>query len=320
MRNTILFLITLCFCGSLAAKDVGMWDRFERSIQNTNDYHNPYLDVDLKVTYTAPNGEKTAFWGFYDGGQTWKIRFMPDRLGTWKYTATFSDGSAGISGSFECVPSTIPGVIAKDESNPMWFGYAGGRHGLVRSFHVGDRFFAANWADDKRDQFLDWAENQGYNMLSIASHLLNRDSKGRGRGWDTPDLWPLDASEHQRMETILDDLANRHIMVFPFAGFLGKSSDFPGEQVIQEKYLRYTLARLAPYWNILYNIAGPEPLMKKHVFLTVEELTRIGRLLQKLDPFGHLIAVHNRTGHYPFRDAGWSDYVVLQGPKTTNRD
>ena len=101
-------------------------------------------------------------------------------------------------------------MIATDETNPLWFGFRGGKHVLIRSFHVGDRFFAANWPETRRAAFLDWAQQQGYNMLSVASHYLNRNAAGRGAGWKTPDLWPLNASEYGRMEAILDDLRNQN--------------------------------------------------------------------------------------------------------------
>ena len=119
-----------------------------------------------------------------------------------------------------------------DETNPLWFGYKGGNHVLLRSFHVGDRFFAINWDDpanpndgNLRALFLDWAQAQGYNMLSVASHYLNRNDSGRGEGWNTPDLWPLNAAEWRKMEVILDNLSGRRILVYPSAGWFGKSSD-----------------------------------------------------------------------------------------------
>jgi len=324
MKRHLLVLAALCAMhlagvtawGAVAA--VGQWDRFEAALENPKRYDDPYRETMLRATYTRPDGRTVDFRGFYDGGPTWKIRFMPDQIGTWKYEASFSDGSAGTSGTFECVPSELPGMVAKDEANPMWFGFKGGRHTLVRGLHVGDRFFAANWPGAQRTAFLDWAQGQGYNLLSIASHYLNRDAKGRGRGWQTPDLWPLNAAEYQRMERLLDDLAARRILVFPFAGFFGQSSDFPRDPADQERYVRYTLARLGPYWNVLFNVAGPEPNVGKK-WMPDEEVVRLGRMIRDLDVFGHLLSVHNRTGDDPYRDADWTSYGVLQGPKTLDR-
>ena len=162
---------------------------------------------------------------------------MPDQTGTWEYKAGFSDGSPGSSGTFTCVDSDVPGMLFRDEVNPLWFGFKGGSHALIRSFHAGDKFFAANCPDSTRRSFLDWAQDQGYNMLSIASHYLNRNSPGRGQGWDTPALWPLNASEYGKLERILDDLSDRCIMVFPFAGFFGRHASFPTDHNDQERFI-----------------------------------------------------------------------------------
>ncbi len=130
---------------AVAGGSVGQWDRFEALIENTKRYDDPYRDVTLEAVYTRPDGVTVRFPGFHDGENVWRIRFMPDRLGTWKYKASFSDGSPGVRGRFECVSSKISGMISVDDSNPIWFGFKGGDHVLVRSFHVGDRFFASNW-------------------------------------------------------------------------------------------------------------------------------------------------------------------------------
>lgn len=299
---------------------VGRWQRFEIFIENDTPYADPYRDATLDVTYERPDGSTVAFWGFYDGGRTWRARFMPDQLGTWAYSATFSDGAPGTSGTFACVASDVPGMLSVDESNPVWFGFRGGAHLLVRSLHVGDRFFADNYPDAKRKAFLDWAQAQGYNLLSIASHYLNRPEPGRGEGWDTPALWPLDAAAYRRVERILDDLAERHLMVFPFAGFFGRAAHHPTDPLEQERYLRYTLARFGSYWNILLNVAGPEPLLRKRSTMSRPEIVRLGQLVQSLDVYGHPLSVHNRTGDDEFVDEPWTSYGVLQGPKTTDLD
>ena len=319
MTRFPLALALFCSAAAGAAPPAGQWDRFEAVVRNARKYADPYKDVTLNVTYTRPDKTKVAFWGFYDGGGVWRLRFMPDRTGTWSYEAVFSDGAPGAKGSFQCVASKLPGMVSVDERNPMWFGYSGGGHAILRAFHVGDRFFAANWPAEKRKAFLDWAGKQGYNMLSVASHYLNRDAPGRGQGWETPELWPLNAAEYRRMEVTLDDLARRRIIVWPFSGFFGQKSNYPLDPGEQERYIRYTVARLAPYWNLMFNVAGPEPNVGKR-WMSDEDVQRLGRLIRKLDPSGHLLAVHNRTGDDPYRDSEWSNYGVLQGPKTLDRD
>jgi len=323
------------------APRLGLWDVFEKEITFNTSCQNPYADVELRVIYTRPDGQYVSFWGFYDGGSSWKIRFMPDQIGEWRYNAAFSDGSFEVSGAFTCIASDIPGMISADETNPMWFGYKGGRHVLIRSLHIGDRFFADSgnsvsgeaWDACKRKVFLDWAQQQGYNTLSVASHYLNRDVENRGKGWNTPDLWNAESgrpnpAEYHRMETVLKNLSDRKMIVFPFAGFFGKSADWPLEHSLQDVYIRYTLARFGPYWNLLFNVAGPEPLLPKQQeqyrnAMTFDDINRLGWLIKRLDIFRHPLSVHNPTKVSelgdPFKNQNWYTFTTLQGPKTVNR-
>ena len=323
-----LFFLTLAKSPVLGAS-VEQWGRFEAIFTNNRSYADPYRNVRLNVSYTRPDATAVNFWGFYDESNVWKIRFMPDQIGHWTYNASFSDGAPGGTGSFECVPGAIPGMIGRDESNPLWFGFKGGGHIQLRSFHVGDRFFARNWNATNRTAFVDWAQAQGYNMLSIASHYLNRATSGRGLGWNTPDLWDgpkrtLVPSEYRYLESLVDDLAARKIVAFPFAGFFGKSSDFPIDHADQELYVRYTLARLGPYWNLVLAVAGPEPLLSSDTAeyqnaMGLTDIGRLGAVVQTSDVFHHLISNHNVTGENAFDDEPWEGYTTLQGPKTVNR-
>ena len=332
MGILMTLVLSLGVAAANGAETVQRWGRFEAEVENPKEYANPFEDVTLDVVYTGPGGCVVRFWGFYDGGNTWRIRFMPDAIGTWRYEATFSDGRPGVEGQFECVPSEIPGMISAHEENPIWFGFKDGGAVVVRSLHVGDRFFADRdntvtgepWSPARRQAFLEWAQGQGYNMLSIASHYLNRDSEGRGRGWNTPDLWDADdqrpnPAEYRRMEDVLDDVASRGMMVYPFAGFSGRGSDFPRDLAKQDLYIRYTLARIGPYWNVVLMVGGPEPRLKGKPYLSVDEVNRLGRRIEKLEVFGHLLSVHNPTGDDQFKDADWTNYGILQGPKTRNR-
>jgi len=291
---------------------------FETAIPNGKSYADPYGDVSLRVTLRDPRGRVVQLEGFYDGAQTWRFRFRPEYAGPHTYEARFTDGTPGRGGTFRVgggMAHTAP--IGIDPHRPMWF-RRGAAPFQIRAFHAGDRFFARNWPADKRQAFLDWFQQQGYNTLSVASHYLNRREADRGQGWDTPDLWPLNPTAYAHMEGILDELQRRGIVVFPFAGFIGKNSNYPRTAREQERYIRYTLARIGHYGNILYNVAGPEPNLKDG-WLPAADVTRLGRLIRDLDAYRHPLTVHNRTGDDPYRDSDWTRFGTLQGPKTVDR-
>lgn len=305
--------------------EIDRWSRFEFEFINNNCYIDPFTDVELLAEFTSPDGRKVKTWGFYDGKGIWKLRFMPDQTGVWEYIIWFSDQPRQkIFGKFQCLPSEIPGMIAADETNPIWFGFKGGEHTFIRSFHVGDRFFASNWPSEERNEFLNWIQGK-YNTLSIASHYLNRNTKGRGQGWKTPDLWDSkkqrpNPNEYSKMENILDELAARKIIVFPFGGFFGQGTNYPRNATNQYIYIKYTLARLGSYWNILLNVSGPEPLLPKVNEFTKVQIDLWGQLISSLDIYNHLLTVHNQPDQNPFINSTWTSYQCLQGPKTTNLD
>jgi hypothetical protein len=315
----LCLLLPAALAAAIAAESprVGRWDRFEVEVTNARAYVDPYADVQADAIFTAPGGFEIAVPGFYDGGQTWRVRCLPHLTGRWQYRVMFSDGSAGKTGEFTVQNSNLPGPLTANRANPIWF-TGDVRPVLVRGLHVGDRFFAANWPEENRVRFLDWAAQQGYNFLSIASHYLNRDDPGRGRGWETPRLWPLDAGEFRKMERILDDLARRSMYVYPFAGMFGQKSNYPTQPNDQEKYIRYTMARIGGYWNVVLNVAGPEPNLRD-AWMPGSDVERLGRLIRDANKFGHALSVHNVTGDDPYRDSDWTTYGTLQGPKTLDR-
>ncbi len=321
--------------GADEAGHVPQWGRFEIAIVHPRSYANPFEDVTLEVTFTRPDSSRIAFWGFYDGADTWRIRALADQVGTWRYQAMFSDGTGQLEGSFTCLASDLPGLISAYEDNPIWFGFKQDEAVLVRSLQVGERFLAEQ-ADPlsearRRAAFLDWAQSQGYNMLSIAGCLPNRNvaplSLGvipAEGGWATSALWDNetqrpDPGAYRRLEVVLDDLASRRMLVYPASGFFDQASDFPRAPAQQDLFLRYTLARLGAYWNMIWMVGGPEPQRGRDPYLSREEIDRLGRRIKELDPFGHLLCVSNAAGNDAFKDSDWTSCGVLQGPRTTNR-
>ncbi len=313
---------------SAPVASVARWGLFGGQLAHPRPPADALRGVELRTEFTAPDGKVTKFWGFFDGGETWSFRFSPDQIGRWRYTARFSDGAAETAGEFTCAASDLPGPLTRSRDNPIWFANATAGPLVVRSFHLGDRFFAENFSAATRTAFLDWAQAQGYNLLSIASHYLNRDIPGRGRGWSTPQLWDASANtvrpgEYAKAEAILDDLRARRFYVYPFAGFIGRHSQFPQAAADQEVYIRYTLARFAPYWNVLLNVSGPEPLWKPEGYynkMPFAEVNRLGELIHQLDPFARLISVHNASGDDPFRFSSWASYETLQGGPAEKSD
>jgi len=83
------------------------WHKFELEFKSSFSYDNPVQDVRIfEVTFTSPTGVVKTINGFWDGGTSWKARFMPDETGNWNYSTVCSDqkntGLNGQKGTFIC--------------------------------------------------------------------------------------------------------------------------------------------------------------------------------------------------------------------------
>ena len=92
---------------SAYSQDAIKWQKQELVFTSSIDYENALQEVRFfEITFTSPTGQKKAINGFWDGGRTWKARFMPWETGTWTYQTACSDtknsGLNDITGNFIC--------------------------------------------------------------------------------------------------------------------------------------------------------------------------------------------------------------------------
>ena len=76
----------------------------EAAFTSTRAYTDPIRDVALSATFTEPNGAEVTTPAFWDGSDTWRVRFSPPVAGEWHFVTHASDptngGLHGQSGSF----------------------------------------------------------------------------------------------------------------------------------------------------------------------------------------------------------------------------
>ena len=83
------------------------WTAGEIFFFANSEYENPFMDVELTVTFTNESGEKLVRPAFWCGENKWCVRFAPTELGVWTYLTTCSnrgdDGLHNIKGELTCV-------------------------------------------------------------------------------------------------------------------------------------------------------------------------------------------------------------------------
>lgn len=108
--KSFIFCIVLFSVSTLTFGQIPIYERFEHVFTSSKTYDDPIYQVqNFEVVFSSPSGVTKTVRGFWDGGDTWKVRFMPDEIGTWTYISNSSDkGNSGlhqIEGSFECKAS-----------------------------------------------------------------------------------------------------------------------------------------------------------------------------------------------------------------------
>ncbi|MHC4961384.1 MAG: DUF5060 domain-containing protein, partial [Planctomycetota bacterium] len=83
------------------------WRIAEIVLNSSVPYDDPYNDCSIVATFSGPGSRMITRPGFWDGGDTWAVRFAPTIIGTWSYTITCSDpnntGLHNKTGTVGCV-------------------------------------------------------------------------------------------------------------------------------------------------------------------------------------------------------------------------
>lgn len=123
-----------------SAPVVGRYEIFEETFHLASaGYPNPWEDVNLTVTFTAPGGQGVDVGGFYFAPNTWKVRLAPWEVGRWEWTAVARDRARMVlaaSGAFTVVASANPGFVRRSTSNRLRLVYDNGT--LFPAIGLGD--------------------------------------------------------------------------------------------------------------------------------------------------------------------------------------
>ena len=104
-HKAALFLLLFLACAWQAqAKDIEKWRIFELNL-SAETKGNPFCDVELSARFVHES-DTVEVKGFYDGGNTYKIRFMPRKEGKWIYQTTSNIRKLNRKrGQFNCTPA-----------------------------------------------------------------------------------------------------------------------------------------------------------------------------------------------------------------------
>jgi Domain of unknown function (DUF5060)/Domain of unknown function (DUF5605)/Protein of unknown function (DUF4038) len=309
-------LLTSSFGAAGAADSVGVeqWNFFEITLQGPSS-GNPFVEIEFSAELS--NSHRTVrVPGFYDGEGTYKVRFMPDILGTWTYkTSSNRTELAGKSGRFECIAAQ-PGNRGPVQVASTWhFAYADGSTYVP----IGTTCYAwTHQGDTLEEQTIETLRSAPFNKLRMCIF-----PKSYAYNQNEPQFYPFprnsDGSNNysrfnpeffrhleKRLAQLRDLQIEADLILFHPYDRWGYSN-MPPEA--DDRYLKYVVARLSAFRNVWWSIANEFDLVKTK---KLSDWDRYFHVVQQQDPYGHLRSIHHSKTMY---DHGkpWVTHVSIQG-------
>jgi hypothetical protein len=298
--------------------EVEQWGLFELELHGSAE-GNPYLDVELTAQF-AYKHRVIEVDGFYDGDGVYRIRFMPDTPGTWRYRTQSNLGElSGSEGTFACVPPAPGNHGLMQVSNTYHFAYADG----TPYKPLGTTCYAwTHQGDETQEHTLATLSGAPFNKLRMClfpkHYLFNENEPPRypfpclshgesswdfgrivrgeaSRGWSF-DFTRFDPAffrhfEQRVVELMALGIEADIILFHPYDrwGFAAMDAE------TDDRYVRYVIARLAAYRNVWWSLANEFDLMRGK---TLADWDRYFRIVQQCDPYQHLRSIHNCLAFY----------------------
>lgn len=306
-----ILAVALFSCVALAspAGAVEQWDHAEVVLQGP-DGGNPYLDVQLRARFVQ--GDRSILvLGFWDGGNVYKIRFMPPVPGVWQYETTSNRAELdGKTGSLTVSPAASDNHGPVEVHNTYYFRYADG----MPYHQFGTTCYAwVHQPRELREQTLATLGSGPFNKIRFCvfpkSYTYNRNEPERFAFLRTSDGTfdctrpdPIFWREFEQQVIALRQLGIEAdiILWHPYDrwGFseMGADND--------DRYLRYAIARLGAFRNVWWSLANEFDLMAPGAMAghrgdkQMADWDRFFQILQDEDGHQRLRGIHNCRGFY----------------------
>jgi hypothetical protein len=256
---------------------------------------NPFTEVELSARFTW-EGRSTQAAGFYDGDGVYKIRFMPETEGEWRYV-TISNRTElnGKTGTFAVTTPSKRNHGPVRVRNTYHFAYADG----TPYFQLGTT--AYSWihrSDAQEEQTLKTLAAAPFNKIRMCvfpqdnaqPHLRFFPFEGRPpRAWDTKRFNPAFFRHLEQRVAQLRDLSIEAdlILFHPYDSIWGFNSM---DAASDDRYVRYLVARLGAFRNVWWSLSNEydfNPDKKE------SDWDRLFQVVQAGDSYGHLRSIHN---------------------------
>jgi hypothetical protein len=296
-------------------RPVERWGIFEVALQGPS-AGNPFVEVEFSARF-AKGDRSLTVPGFYDGGGTYRVRFMPESEGEWRYeTVSNRHELAGKTGRFEATRPSVDNRGPVVVHRTFHFAHADGSP----YYPVGTTCYAwTHQGDTLEEQTLATLKASPFNKIRMCvfpkSYAYNRNEpqlypfEGTApRAWDFSRPNPVFFRHLEKRIGELRDLGIEAdlILFHPYDKGHWGFDRMPAEA--DDRYLRYVLARVSAYRNVWWSLANEFDFMKEK---TDADWDRFFRIVAESDPYGHLRSIHNGTRIYN-QNQSWVTHASIQ--------
>lgn len=276
---------------------VEQWGMFELTLPGPAD-GNPFIDVRISARFYT-HGRSFQVDGFYDSDGLYKVRFMPDQQGQWEYLTSSSVPMLdAVQGRFVVTSPTQGNHGPVRVANTFHFVYADG----TPYRPVGTTLYAwIHQPEELQQQTIKTLTQWRFNKVRMCVF-----PKHYSWNANEPPLYPFDGTPprtwdfsrfnpafFRHLEQRILDLQRLGIeadliLFHPYdKGHWGFDRMMPTDD---ERYVRYLVARLAAFRNVWWSLANEFDFIEQK---TERDWERIGQLVWRTDPYGHLLSIHN---------------------------
>jgi hypothetical protein len=300
---------------AVATATIEQWGIFELEFTGPA-AGNPFLDVAVSATFT--DGTRTVnVDGFYDGDGEYRVRFMPETVGAWRYeTRSTVPALAGQRGAFTVTPAAVGNHGPVRVANTHHFAYADG----TPFKQVGTTCYSwTHRPEALEEETLRTLAVSPFNKLRMCVFPQTHGTKTMPpprfpfAGAPTaPDYARFNPEFFRHLERRVGQLRDLGIecdliLFHPYDDRdAWKLKHMPPE--VEDRYLRYVVARLGAYRNIWWSLANEYDFIRAK---TEAEWDRNFQTVQVADPYGHLRSIHNGKRIYD-HNKPWVTHASIQ--------
>ena len=299
--------------------EVPRWEMHEFSVKAKAHVDNPFRDTALVGEFISPSGKTNVLDGFYDGDETWRLRFAPNEEGEWSYLLRGEGVAILQRGKIRCSQARGHGFIRVHPENPYAFAYADG----TPFFPMGDTCYGLY--DDSpitpalRGEYIKARRAQHFNFVRMSVGHSEARAATNAAYWawggtaQKPDLDRLNPIFFRGLDELFGDLRDRgmNVELILLSFYRRPFVDTNVWTASRERlWLRYVLSRYGSFDNVfLWTIANeyethPDGKYRLDYPGDVDWAKATARFIKQNDPYRHLVTVHpvisaSRRGENP---------------------